>query len=645
MTGMTGQSIGRYHILQQLGEGGMATVYKAYDTRLERDVAIKIIRRGAFPPEQLERILKRFEREAKALARLSHANIVKVHDYGEYEGAPFLVMEYLPGGTLKEKMGKPIPWQNATSLLLPVARALDYAHQQGILHRDVKPSNILLTETGEPMLTDFGIAKILDIEETHTLTGTGVGIGTPEYMAPEQGIGEGVDARADIYSLGIIFYELITGRKPYTADTPMAVVIKQINEPLPSPRQFVPELPDGVEKVLLKAVAKSPENRYPVMGAFAAALESLLGGSVQVTGQRPEQPAEERTVDTFGLPTGGIPMPETGQRSHAQKPWLKWLPLGGVIVLVCLVLAAGAVYLLRKNINATKTWIAEFVSGTPSYTPTATIESKATHALSTTPTLTPTRMNARVSSIDGMVLLEVAEGDFIMGNDVGRENEMPSHTVWLDTFRIDQTEVTNSMYEKCVQAGTCRAPLQNKSFTRKDYYGNPEFGNFPVIAVLWEDAKAYCTWADRRLPTEAEWEKAARGTDGNIYPWGNAFQGVWVNFCDRNCKNGNANEGFNDGYADTSPVDYHPEGASPYGAYDMSGNVWEWVNDWYDANYYSHSPNTNPQGPSTGSVHVLRGGSWGDLDYQVRTTWRPEFKVSPALYSVFGFRCAQSVNP
>ncbi|MGC9025768.1 MAG: serine/threonine-protein kinase, partial [Chloroflexia bacterium] len=238
-----GQSVGRYHIVEQLGEGGMATVYKAYDTRLEREVALKVIRRGAFPPEQLERILRRFEREAKALARLTHPNIVGLIDYGEYEGSPYLVMEYLPGGTLKKlleaRAGRPLPWEEAVRLLLPIARALHFAHRQGFIHRDVKPSNILITESGEPMLSDFGIAKLLETEET-TLTGTGVGVGTPEYMAPEQGLGRKVDARADVYALGVVLYELVTGRKPYTADTPMAVLLKQATEPLPRPRAYVP---------------------------------------------------------------------------------------------------------------------------------------------------------------------------------------------------------------------------------------------------------------------------------------------------------------------------------------------------------------------------------------------------------------------
>lgn len=275
MPDLTGHELGRYHLLEKLGEGGMATVYKAYDTRLEREVAVKIIRREAFPPEVIEHMLKRFEREAKAMAKLSHSNIVKVHDYGEHEGSPYIVMELLSGGTLKQRLGKPVQWQKAVSLVEPIARALGYAHSEGILHRDVKPANILITKSGEPILTDFGIAKLLEQEDGHTLTGTGVGVGTPEYMAPEQGLGSKVDGRADIYSLGIVLYEIITGRKPFLADTPLAVLYKQMNDPLPRPAVLVPGLPESVEQMLLKALAKQPDARYKDMGEFASVLKNL----------------------------------------------------------------------------------------------------------------------------------------------------------------------------------------------------------------------------------------------------------------------------------------------------------------------------------------------------------------------------------
>ncbi|UCF61218.1 MAG: protein kinase [Anaerolineaceae bacterium] len=270
---MIGKSLGRYHIREQLGEGGMGTVYKAFDTRLEREVAVKVIlphRRHA--PE----FLKRFDREAKALAKMSHPNIVRVLDYGEHDGLPFLVMEYTPGGTLKEKLGDAMPWHQAVHMQLPIARALMYAHEQKIIHRDVKPSNIIFSELGEPMLSDFGLAKVLEAEKTWDLTGTGVGIGTPEYMAPEQGIGKGVDHRADIYALGVVLYEMITGRPPYQADTPLAVLMKHINDPLPPPSEFVANLPERVEQVIIKALAKEAEDRFQSMGEFVAALANLL---------------------------------------------------------------------------------------------------------------------------------------------------------------------------------------------------------------------------------------------------------------------------------------------------------------------------------------------------------------------------------
>ncbi len=277
MSNLSGQSIGRYHILEQLGEGGMATVYKAYDTRLERNVAVKVLRTEQFIPAQLQMVLQRFEREAKSLAKLSNPNIVNILDFGEHEGMPYLVMEYLPGGTLKKKLGSALPWREAVQILLPVARGLAYAHQHGVIHRDVKPANILMNESDRPILTDFGIAKLLEVGDGHTLTGSGVGIGTPEYMAPEQGIGAStIDERADVYSLGIVLYEMVAGRKPYIADTPMAVVLKQMTDPLPRPTDFVPDLPEHVEQILLKALAKEPENRYPDMNAMIDAMDGVL---------------------------------------------------------------------------------------------------------------------------------------------------------------------------------------------------------------------------------------------------------------------------------------------------------------------------------------------------------------------------------
>ncbi len=274
MTDHSGQYFGRYYLTERLGEGGMAVVYKAYDTRLERDIAIKIIRSGAFPSDDLAEILKRFEREAKSLAKLSHPSIVKVYDFGEHDGSPFLVMEYLSGGTLKKLLGKPIPWQDAVRLILPVARGVAYAHKRGLLHRDIKPANVLITDDGEPMLSDFGIAKLFEGDQTTALTGSGMAIGTPEYMAPEQWTGS-TSPYSDQYSLGIVLYEMVAGRKPYVADTPGAILIKQVTEPLPGPRKFVANLPEALEHILIKALAKEPGDRYPDVNALIGALESL----------------------------------------------------------------------------------------------------------------------------------------------------------------------------------------------------------------------------------------------------------------------------------------------------------------------------------------------------------------------------------
>ena len=261
---------------------------------------LKVIRTENLTMGTMDQALIRFEREAKALARLTHPNIVKVTDYGEHEGKPYLVMEFLPSGTLKKRLGSPMSWQAALHLLLPIAHALDFAHRQGMIHRDVKPSNILITADGEPMLTDFGIAKILDLHETAELTGTGVGIGTPEYMAPEQWTGN-TTTKSDQYALGVVLYEMLTGRKPYPTDTPAAILLKQVNEPLPSPREFIGDLPEKVEKLLLKALAKEPADRFTSMADFAGAIESMRIGTEHqavIPGSHRDQ---ESVASTIGI--------------------------------------------------------------------------------------------------------------------------------------------------------------------------------------------------------------------------------------------------------------------------------------------------------------------------------------------------------
>jgi serine/threonine protein kinase len=252
-----GETIGRYQILGPLGSGGMATVYKAFHPALDRTVALKIIRTSLTDDTEF---LDRFRQEAKAVARLRHPNIVQVFDFGLADGQHFIVMEYLEGGTLKQRLrslqqdAQRIPRRELLRIVSEVAEGLAYAHQFGILHRDVKPANVLLTRDGRAVLTDFGIARMVMSVE---LTRTGVGVGTPEYMSPEQARGEGADERADIYSLGVMAYEMVAGRVPFTADTPLAVVLKHLNDALPPPSSIDPEVGENTDRVLMKALATS----------------------------------------------------------------------------------------------------------------------------------------------------------------------------------------------------------------------------------------------------------------------------------------------------------------------------------------------------------------------------------------------------
>lgn len=246
------------------------------------------------------------------------------------------------------------------------------------------------------------------------------------------------------------------------------------------------------------------------------------------------------------------------------------------------------------------------------------------------------QFDCRPRGNDQAKMVHVPAGEFPMGSNNGGDNEKPVHQVYLDAFWIDVYEVTNALYKKCVDEGKCQRPSSLFSAKRSSYFGNSEFDNYPVTFVGWDDAKTYCEWAGKRLPTEAEWEKAARGTDGRIYPWGNQWDGKKANVEQR--------------VGDTTLVGSYPAGASPYGALDMTGNVWEWVADWYDSSYYVNSPSRNPPGPAAGQYRTLRGGGWADDQYYTRATTRynftyPTFRFDfyyPTFrYNFVGFRCAQ----
>lgn len=310
MTESQGNMIDRYQIVSELGSGGMATVYKAFDTRLERYIALKLITNTQ---QNSGTFLKRFKREAVSLAKLSHPNIVKVHDYGESQGRPYIVMEYLPNGTLKKFMGQPLKYQQAAKLLLPIAEALGYAHEQGIIHRDIKPANILLTSQDIPMVSDFGIAKVLAGDTGEQLTQVGTGIGTPTYMSPEQGQGKEIDARTDVYALGVVFYEMITGKKPYEAPTPTGIFWKQMTEPLPDPKLIVPDLPNEVVAFLKKALAVDVNKRVQSMKEFSSSLTQF--SKEQAPKSRTESPippveTRTQTITNVGTQSEELSFPQ-----------------------------------------------------------------------------------------------------------------------------------------------------------------------------------------------------------------------------------------------------------------------------------------------------------------------------------------------
>ncbi len=336
-----GKRLGSYQLLEQIGQGGMATIFKAYQPSMDRYVAVKILP-SHFTED--ETFVARFTQEARTLARLEHPHILPVHDYGEQEGITYLVMRYIEAGTLKDVIAQrgPLHLKEAARILDQVGRALGYAHNQGVVHRDIKPTNVLIDERGDAFLTDFGIAKL--VAGTSQFTATGAIVGTPAYMSPEQGLGEPADHRSDIYSLGVVLYEMATGRVPFEAETPLAVLLKHVNDPLPPPRQVKPDLAEAVERVILKAMAKLPDDRFQTVEEMVEALQKTVTGvPAEIALPRP---LAEPTDIAEPARAVRVPLPEPTVAAPSRRS-LPWLPIAGGVAALAMALIAALLILPR----------------------------------------------------------------------------------------------------------------------------------------------------------------------------------------------------------------------------------------------------------------------------------------------------------
>ena len=686
MTLEIGTRLGHYRILALLGRGGMADVYTAEDERLGREVALK-----AVPPEfarDPERV-ERFRREVRAAARLSHPNIVTVYEFGQGDGLHFYTMALMPGGDLKALIRanpEGMAEDEARAVASAVARALNYAHRHGFVHRDVKPENILFGEEGTPQLTDFGIARAMGSETR--MTATGMSIGSPHYMSPEQARGLAVDGRSNLYSLGVVLYEMLTGRLPFNAADTFAVAYSHINDPVPAlPRALVRWQP-----VVDRLLAKSSEGRYGRAGELAAVLASdgppqtpatrvmPAGQEVEPTRRLDEGITRVASESNPALGGSALLVVETtpsgaqvlvDDQSVGKTPLERWDIRGGMrevtlqhphyetVRLVDQKFEDGVVLRLervlkrrvgRLTVMATprQAWVevegkrmaeatpvtledlpagrVQVRLGAPDHRPLVVdveipnnglvgLERELEPIAQLAPTLEPEPPVATVTLdqkprvFDGMEFACVPAGEFLMGSTsrLAKDDEKPVTRVRISRgFWMGKYEVTQAQW----QAVMGNNPSRFKEYGR----------DCPVENVSWNEVQAFVRNLNERdaggkyrLPTEAEWEYAARagtGTDtyaGNIAePRGNdpVLNGIaW--------------------YDENSGGRTHPVGGktpNAFGLHDVVGNVWEWVGDRYGK--YPGGTVTDPAGPGSGSARVVRGGSWGNFAWHCRSALR-----------------------
>jgi formylglycine-generating enzyme required for sulfatase activity len=662
----------RYRIVSLLGQGGMGAVYQAWNVQLDVPLALKeMTSQPGLDERTLSQLSRQFQREAQVLARLDHPHLVRVTDFFEEGGNAYLVMNFVEGESLDDRIESEGALSEAQVLgwADQLLDALEHCHNQGVIHRDVKPPNVIIRPSGEAVLVDFGLVKLWDPHDPHTKTVV-QGLGTPHYAPPEQYDLESghTDIRSDIYGLGATLYHALTAEAPPTAT--QRIVQPTVLVPV---RTLSPGVSLQVEMAVTRALELQPAARFQTATEMR---EMLAGESIPLKERDRRIETTVDTSDTRSVRTRAIPATRVAKRKRTIPDWMWALGILGMLVviggIILLLATTGGLKALTSSRLST---VAEASTTTP-HLPTVTMTPTPSPAPTATPTVSPMPPHALANApapidtwtrpVDGMVMVYIPTEEFEMGSDDDDidhalqlcneypssshpcdreyfEDEQPVHTVKLDGFWIDRTEVTNAQYRRCVREEACNPPAQNSSHTRDSYYDDSAYDRYPVVYVSWHQAVDYCAWAEARLPTEAEWEYAARGPGRYALPWGDEFDGTRLNYCDTNCAFFWADGSTSDGYADTAPAGSYLGGASWCGALDLAGNVWEWVSDWYDGSFYSLSPSQNPTGPSSGEHRVLRGGSWYDEPRYMLSTYRlknpPDF-----AYHNRGFRCARDHN-
>lgn len=632
------KQVGKYLIINEISRGGMGIVYLGQHVTLNRYAAVKML----FPHLAAESsFVKRFREEMNAMSKVKHPNIVDIYDYEEANGTYFIIMEVVVGRPLDFLLKEfgPMALQPAAAIIRQVLAAIGYAHEKNILHRDIKPSNIIIDENGNVKVLDFGIAKIIGGEN---LTQTGFMVGSPHYISPEQAQGEPVVRASDLYSIAVVLFQMLTGRPPFEAETPVGVVMAHIRNEPPKPSSLNPNIPPELEKFVLKCLEKRPERRYQNAKEMQAALDAVIASSPQtsdITDQNMAKRAFTQSDPTMFLDSADKTLvdmarcdpieaeaakqrkanrPSIGSRIAVMFRWLTWqhaaigvLVLGIVGIGIWLKSSASGQRLIESTLKLT--------ASKPVPTPQpATMDLTAYDII-------PRDLPDKFGVILGIEFELIPSGKFVMGvqKSTGALDDTPAQEIHLDRYMISRHEITNRQYELFIRE-TGYAPPDNWKAGSCDV----EQLDHPVNRVSWYDADMFCKWLSRktgvtfRLPSEAEWERAANS--GGKFPWGDRWSGA----------NSNTLEA---GKNAPLPVGTLQTDKSSSGIFDMGGNLREWINDFYSMSAYASMQPRNPVGPNQTDKRVIRGGAF-NLPYVDARVTRRDSSAATLRDENLGFR-------